>query len=216
MELRNLGKGKDANSRISTLIIRRTNFDLFRHLLGRDLWDKFPEVSPRELTNFKGWSPFSFRMNNSETHRTTERQQVICMDQQGAPAKILKIYVSGSRVRVSQQSKAVSKLSPPRYLLSQKFHDTALEPWDWIFFFYFLWFFSSCLVCCAILWCHNYSKALAGGTVPTRARLPLHYLQAESHLGRPTSHKTFLLSLPYTLAFSWISRSDTTDEAWGW
>lgn len=95
---RNLGKGKDANSRIATLIIKRKNFELFGNLLGRGLWDKLLEVSPRELTNFKGWPPLSLRMNNSETHKTTERHQEACMDE-GAPDKTLKWYLSGRRVR---------------------------------------------------------------------------------------------------------------------
>lgn len=72
--LRNLGKGKDANSRIAILIIKGKKFDLFRHLLGRGLWDKLLEVSLRELVNFKGRSPLCLRMNNFKTHKTTERQ----------------------------------------------------------------------------------------------------------------------------------------------
>lgn len=51
------------------------------------------------------------------------------MDKQEAPDKTPKIYISGRRVRsYSQQSRAVSKLSPTRYVSSQKVHNTAIEP----------------------------------------------------------------------------------------
>lgn len=146
--LRNMGKDKDTNSRITTWFFRRKNFDLFRHLLGRGVWDTLLEVSPGELANFKGWCPL--RMDNSEAHKTTQRQQETCMDEKGAPDKTLKTCISGSKVRShSQQSRAMSKSSPPRHMCLHKnstaqlySHETASS--------YFFFVFFSCLLCCAM------------------------------------------------------------------
>lgn len=51
------------------------------------------------------------------------------MEKQEAPNKTPKRCISGSTVRsYSQKSKAVSKLSPPKYYTpSQKLHYTAIE-----------------------------------------------------------------------------------------
>lgn len=89
MELRILRRGSGVKDKVIILDFRRLDFNLFKDLFGRDLWNKTGEKrGPKKLVDVEGIHPPSSRAVHPNEQEVRQKYQQTCMDQQRAPAKL--------------------------------------------------------------------------------------------------------------------------------